>query len=125
MQDHFGYFEWDDRKAALNVRKHGVEFEEAHMKITKAYKSAEKGDILPDYDFSKGDKPNYAKKFSDGAIITIHSSNSKSTKKKLIHKQSLVILDADVSKVFPDAKSVNSALRHLIAALPKTQKKAA
>jgi uncharacterized DUF497 family protein len=25
----FGDFEWDDRKAALNLRKHGVSFEEA------------------------------------------------------------------------------------------------
>ena len=68
---------------------------------------------------------NYAKKFSGGAVITIHSSNGKSSKKKIIRKQSLVILDAEVSKVFSDTKSVNSALRHLIAALPKKQKKAA
>ena len=95
------------------------------MKIAKTNKSAQKNDIFPNYDFRKGDKPNYAKKFSDGAIITIYSANGKPSKKKVIVKQSLVILDADVSKVFPDAQSVNSALRHLIAALPKKQKKAA
>ena len=95
------------------------------MKIAKTNKSAEKSDMLPNYDFSKGDKPNYAKKFSGGAEITIHSSNGKTSRKKIIHKQSLVILDADVSEVFSDTKSVNSALRHLIAALPKKQKKAA
>ena len=94
------------------------------MKIAKTNKSALKGDSLTHYDFSKGEKPNYAKKFSDGAIITVHTSNGKTSKKKIIEKQSLVILDADVSKVFPDAKSVNSALRHLIAALPKKHKKA-
>jgi hypothetical protein len=91
------------------------------MKIAKTNKSETKGDMLPNYDFSKGEKPNYAKKFSGGAVITIHSSNGKSSKKKIIQKQSLVILDADVSKVFPDTKSVNSALRHLIAALPKNR----
>ena len=95
------------------------------MKIAKTKKSEMKGDMLPNYDFSKGEKVNYAKKFSDGAIITIHSSNGKQHKKKVINKQSLVILDVDVSKVFPDAKSVNSALRHLIAALPKKSRKAA
>jgi uncharacterized protein YaiL (DUF2058 family) len=94
------------------------------MKIAKTNKSQPKGDMLPDYDFSKGEKINYAKKFSDGATITIHSSNGKAPKKKIIQKQSLVILDADVSKFFPDTKSVNSALRHLIAALPKKIKNA-
>jgi len=74
------------------------------MKIAKTNKLETKGDMLPNYDFSKGEKANYAKKFTDGAVITIHSSNGKSSKKKIIHKQSLIILDADVSKFFPDYK---------------------
>jgi len=31
MTDHLGHFEWDDKKAALNMRKHGVSFEEAAL----------------------------------------------------------------------------------------------
>jgi uncharacterized DUF497 family protein len=29
MENHLGYFEWDDKKAALNLLKHGVVLEEA------------------------------------------------------------------------------------------------
>ena len=92
------------------------------MKIAKAVKTQPKGDMRSHYDFSKGEKPNYAKRFSEGAEIMIHSTNGKQPKKKIIQKQSLIILDADVSSVFPDTKSVNAALRHLIAALPKKKK---
>ena len=31
MVDQLGHFEWDDRKASLNKRKHGVDFEEAAL----------------------------------------------------------------------------------------------
>jgi uncharacterized DUF497 family protein len=31
MKDHLGHFEWDDKKAALNMVKHGVDFEEAAL----------------------------------------------------------------------------------------------
>ena len=31
MKDHLGHFEWDDRKAALNLLKHVVDFEEAAL----------------------------------------------------------------------------------------------
>ena len=31
MENHLGYFEWDDKKAALNLLKHGVEFEDAAL----------------------------------------------------------------------------------------------
>ena len=34
-----------------------------------------------------------------------------------------VILDKELRNIFPDSKSVNAALRHLLAAIPKTQKK--
>ena len=95
------------------------------MKSAKNNTESSAVTMLPHYDFTKGDKPNYAKRFSGGAVISIHSSNGKAIKKKLIKKQSLIILDADVSEVFPDTKSVNTALRHLIAALPQKARKAA
>ncbi|MFI5201400.1 MAG: hypothetical protein ACHQNE_03340 [Candidatus Kapaibacterium sp.] len=89
------------------------------MKSTKRKKSRpDEEDVMkPHYDFSKGEKPNYAKRFRNGAIITVKGSNG--SRHKRIEAKSLVILDADVSKVFPDTQSVNAALRHLIQAVPK------
>ena len=31
MKDHLGHFEWDDKKATLNLLKHGIEFEESAL----------------------------------------------------------------------------------------------
>ena len=50
--------------------------------------------MLEEYDFSKGIRGKYAKAYNDGINI--------------------VKLDNDIRKFFPDAKSVNEALRTLI-----------
>ena len=42
---------------------------------------------------------------------------------RIASDQTVVLLDPEVSKVFPDSESVNAALRELIAALPKTNKR--
>ena len=42
---------------------------------------------------------------------------------RIASDQTVVLLDPEVSKVFPDSESVNAALRELIAALPKTDKR--
>ena len=60
-------------------------------------KSAE---MKAEYDFSKGVRGKYAARYAEGTNI--------------------VLLDPDVSKAFPDAKSVNSTLR-AIARLMRTQ----
>ena len=48
-------------------------------------------DLLPEYDFSRGLRGKYAKRFAAGT--------------------NLVKLEPDVAKVFPDSASVNRALR--------------
>jgi len=58
-------------------------------------------DMLEEYDFSKGIRGKYAKEYRDGVNI--------------------IKLDNDVKKIFPDAKSVNNALRTLINLIPKNQ----
>ncbi len=50
-------------------------------------------DLLPEYDFSGGERGRYAKRFAQGT--------------------NLVRLDEDVAEVFPDSESVNRALRAL------------
>lgn len=54
----------------------------------------QKDEMLEEYDFSNGVRGKYAEAYKEGANI--------------------VKLDTDVMKFFPDAKSVNEALRTLI-----------
>ena len=81
--------------------------------------TSDEGEMQSHYDFRNGEKPNYAKKFRDGAIVTIEVTNGRPSRQKRIETKPMVVLDSDISKVFANGKSVNPALRHLIAALPK------
>ena len=54
----------------------------------------QKDEMLEEYDFSNGIRGKYAERYKEGVNI--------------------IKLDNDVSKFFPDAKSVNEALRTLI-----------
>lgn len=51
-------------------------------------------DMLEEYDFSKGVRGKYAERYAQGTNV--------------------VVLDPDVAAMFPDAKSVNQALRALV-----------
>ncbi len=64
--------------------------------MSKARKSAGKGEMRPEYDFSNAVRGKYFEQFKA-------SSN-------------VVVLDPDVSAVFPNAASVNQALRVLASA---------
>lgn len=59
-------------------------------------------DMLEEYDFSKGIRGKYAKKYSEGTNV--------------------VVIDPDVSKFFPDHDSVNQALRSLTEIIKKQTK---
>lgn len=115
-------FEWDEVKAKTNLRKHKVDFKEAatvfgdflsrtffessapgrprHLKgrhMKKKTKRIDKDDLRPEYDASfirSGVRGKYAKRYHDGT--------------------NLVLLAPDVAAVFPDANSVNNALRLLM-----------
>lgn len=51
-------------------------------------------DLLEEYDFSKGVRGKYAKRYAEGTNV--------------------VVIDPDVAKYFPDHTSVNEALRSLL-----------
>ncbi len=59
-------------------------------------------DMLDEYDFSKGIRGKYAKKYSKGTNV--------------------VVIDPDVSKFFPDHDSVNQALRSLTEIIKKQKR---
>lgn len=61
-------------------------------------------DMLDQYDFSKGVRGKYAKRYAAGTNV--------------------VVLAPDVAAVFPDAESVNEALRALMKIARKSAKKA-
>ncbi len=60
-------------------------------------------DILPEYDFSKGVRGKYAKRYAEGSNV--------------------VVLSPDMAKVFPTSESVNEALRTLVRVGKKRSRK--
>ena len=87
--------------------------------MKKASKHATNGkseEMLSNYDFTGGVRGKYAKRYREG--VTVHLlGESEDTR--------LVVLDEDIGKIFPDSKSVNMALRHLVRAMPKAKRKQA
>jgi hypothetical protein len=62
--------------------------------MKKATKSRGKLDMAEEYDFSKGVRGKYYKRFQEGSNV--------------------VVIAADLAKIFPDSKAVNAALRSLV-----------
>jgi hypothetical protein len=59
-------------------------------------------EMLDEYNFSKGIRGKYAKRYAEGSNI--------------------VVIDPDVAEVFPDSESVNEALRMLIKVAKQSKK---
>ena len=60
-------------------------------------------DMLKEYDFSKGVRGKYAKRYAEGTNV--------------------VLIDPDVAEFFPDHDTVNDALRSLVRIIKKRQDK--
>ena len=60
-------------------------------------------DMLEEYDFSKGVRGKYAKRYAEGTNV--------------------VLIDPDVADFFPDHDTVNNALRSLIRIIKRRQNK--
>ena len=90
--------------------------EDFMKKISKHKANGRSEEMLPHYDFSEGVKGKHFKKFREGVSIQL-LGETKDTK--------LVVLDEDMGKLFPDSKSVNNALRHIVDAMPKVKRKRA
>jgi hypothetical protein len=61
-------------------------------------------DLLEEYDFSKGVRGKYARRYAEGTNI--------------------VAIDPDLSEYFPDQDSVNQSLRSLVSIIEKRRKTA-
>ncbi|MGD1103904.1 MAG: hypothetical protein ABSA59_17780 [Terriglobia bacterium] len=62
-------------------------------KVKRQNRKSDRDTMRPEYDFSQGIRGKYASRFPKDTIA--------------------VVLDPDVAEIFPDAKSVNDALRAL------------
>ncbi len=76
--------------------------------------------MLPEYDFSGKNvkRGKHAEAMRRGYTVTIHNEDGTTTVQRF---GPTVQLDPDVSAFFPDAESVNRALRGLIALIPNKQ----
>jgi hypothetical protein len=79
-------------------------------KTSKRATNGKSEEMLPHYDFTGGVRGKYAKRYREGVTVHLLGENEETR---------LVMLDKDISKIFPDSKSVNVALRHLVRAMPK------
>jgi hypothetical protein len=77
-------------------------------------KSAKKDEAQPHYDFSNGVRGKHYKKYREGVTVRLLE---KSTEGRFVE------LDDEMSKIFPDSRSVNNALRHLVDAMPHSKRK--
>ncbi len=64
------------------------------MSEEMSYMNVEDNEMLPEYDFSKGVRGKYARRYAEGTNI--------------------VVLSPDLARFFPDSESVNRALRALV-----------
>jgi hypothetical protein len=81
-------------------------------------------DMRPEYDFKSmkgGVRGKYYKAYRAGHTVKIHKADGRTIVQHFRLEEGAVLLEPDVRKYFPDSETVNTALRGLIALLPKKQ----
>ena len=78
-------------------------------------KIKDEDEMRDEYDFSKGVRGKHFRKMQNGYTTIIHQSDGST----VVKETRPIFLDEDVQGYFPDAKSVNDALRGLIALVRK------
>ncbi|MCI0551638.1 MAG: hypothetical protein L0287_11840 [Anaerolineae bacterium] len=80
-------------------------------------------EMRAEYDFSGGIRGKHADTYQQGHTVTIHKKDGTTVIQNFKLEEGAVILEPDVREYFPDAESVNNALRILIAIAPRARKK--
>lgn len=80
-------------------------------------------EMRAEYDFSGGVRGKHAAAYHQGHTVTIHNKDGTTIVQNFKLEEGAVLLEPDVREYFPDAESVNNALRTLISIAPKTRKK--
>jgi len=82
-----------------------------------------KDEMLPEYDFSKGERGKFYKPLRYGYNVTVNHPDGTVTTEQYKLIDGAILLDPDVREFFPDSESVNTALRSLIKMTGETQTK--
>jgi len=94
------------------------------MKKETKQANAERDDMRPEYDFKSmkgGVRGKYHKAYRAGHTVKIHKADGTIIVQHFKLEDGAVLLEPDVRKYFPDSEAVNTALRGLIALLPRKQ----
>jgi hypothetical protein len=86
-------------------------------------KTRKVGEMRAEYDFNSGVRGKHATAYQQGHSVTIHKKDGTTIVQNFKLEEGAVILEPDVREYFPDAESVNKALRTLISIAPGTRKK--
>jgi hypothetical protein len=94
-----------------------------NMKNNSNKRKKKVGEMRAEYDFSGGVRGKHTDKYQEGYTVTIHKKDGSTVVQQFKLEEGAVILEPDVREYFPDAESVNNALRTLISIAPKARKK--
>jgi len=78
--------------------------------------------MQPEYDFRGGKRGKHARAYHQGHAVAIQQTNGTTVIQNYALQEGAVVLEPDVREYFPDAEAVNTALRSLIALIPKRRK---
>ena len=76
-------------------------------------------EMLPEYDFTGGVRGKHYQADRQGHTVTIHQNDGTEIVQYFTLEDGAIMLDPDVREYFPDAETVNRALRTLISLFPK------
>jgi hypothetical protein len=91
-------------------------------KIIAEDQSVNNDDMLPECDFTRGVRGKHYKSYRKGHEVKTHKANGTTVTQYFTLEDGAIMLEPDVQEYFPDSESVNSALRSLIALVPKKRK---
>lgn len=69
--------------------------------------------MLDEYDFSDAELVSYRDRYRQGVSVTIFAPDKEAVEASFPNSKKFVLLDTDNANRFPDAASVNAALRSL------------
>lgn len=76
-------------------------------------------EMLPEYDFSQGERGKFYRSLENGYKVHVKQNDGSEVVNHYTLTEGTILLAPDVREYFPDAESVNNALRSLIALMEK------
>lgn len=81
--------------------------------------------MLPEYDFSRGMRGKHYRAYQRGHSVRIRKTAGTTVVQHFKLEEGAVVIAPDVRQYFPDADTVNQALRTLIRLIPRKSSRAA